>query len=300
MSIKNSFIQSVTTFFSDLWFIKKQIIVSIVAMLSILAIILYVTMYSLEVYTNHGESIEVPDLISLRVEDAEKLLEIRDLMIIVNDSICKGNGLGGIIKDQTPKAGSRVKEKRKIYLTVTRTTDCSASIYYNQIIGRPLEFVKRQLQRNQLRLGSITYVPGGKAENTVTKAFVKGVPIFIEADFSKGDKPPTAPQKVPHGSLVDLVLLEGIDATAKRIPRLVCNRVDEAEFILMGSQFIRGTIHCNQVINDTMSAWIWKQSPTPGEESTQGTGIDIWIMSDEPTGCLDTSDIDLIQPIDSL
>ena len=74
---------------------EKQIIVSIVAMLSILAIILYVTMYSLEVYTNHGESIEVPDLISLRVEDAEKLLEIRDLMIIVNDSICKGNGLGG-------------------------------------------------------------------------------------------------------------------------------------------------------------------------------------------------------------
>ena len=196
MSKKSSIISLFSTFFSDLWYIKKQIITTIVAMLIILAAILYATMYGLEVYTNHGESIEVPDLISLRVNDAEKLLEIRDLVIIVNDSICKGNGLGGIIKDQTPKAGSRVKEKRKIYLTVTRTTDCSASIYYNQIIGRPLEFVKRQLQRNQLRLGSITYIPGGKAENTVTKAFVNGVPIFIEADFSKGEKPSTAPKKV--------------------------------------------------------------------------------------------------------
>ena len=123
------------------------------------------------------------------------------------------------LKIRHQRQGLELRKNVKFILTVTRTTDCSASIYYNQIIGRPLEFVKRQLQRNQLRLGSITYITGGKAENTVTKAFVNGVPIFIEADFSKGEKPNTAPKKVPHGALVDLVLFEGIDATAKRITK---------------------------------------------------------------------------------
>ena len=75
MSKKSSIISLFSTFFSDLWYIKKQIITTIVAMLIILAAILYATMYGLEVYTNHGESIEVPDLISLRVNDAEKLLK---------------------------------------------------------------------------------------------------------------------------------------------------------------------------------------------------------------------------------
>ena len=76
-------------------------------------------------------------------------------------------------------------------------------------------------------------------------------------------------------------------------PRLICNRVDEAAFILMGSQFIRGSINCNEEISDTMSAWIWRQYPTPGKESTQGTGIDIWIMEDEPAGCLDTTELNI-------
>ena len=74
MSKISSLIKSVTTFFSDLWVIKKQILFSLIAMFVILGGLIYATMQGLEVYTNHGESIEVPDLISLRVTDAEKLL----------------------------------------------------------------------------------------------------------------------------------------------------------------------------------------------------------------------------------
>ena len=257
------------------------------AMVLISLVLVFVLTRILDFYTLHGESIEVPDLKDLKIEDARKLLATRDLVIEVSDSICKGDRLGGLIKDQTPRANSRVKESRKIYITITRRTDCTATIKYNQIIGRPLDFVKKQLKRNKLKLGKLKYVPGGKAENTVIEAYAGEQPLYIEADPSKGQKPPKEAKKVPHGTTVNLVLLEGIDAKPKFIPKLNCRRFSEAEFAVMGSKFVMGTLHATGEIPDTLNAWVWKQRPIPFEQATMGTGIDLWIMSEKPQGCID-------------
>jgi hypothetical protein len=111
--------------------------------------------------------------------------------------------------------------------------------------------------------------------------------LYIEADPSKGQKPPTNPIKVPHGTKVNLVLLEGIDAKPKFIPKLNCRKFSEAEFAVMGSKFVMGTIHATGEIPDTLSAWVWKQRPMPNSRATMGTGIDLWLMSEKPQGCID-------------
>ncbi len=274
-------------FFSDIWSIKKNILVLLLGLLAGTFALVFVLMWFLGFYTQHGESVEVPDLKNLKIEDARKLLATRDLNIEIMDSICKGNGIGGLIKDQMPKANARVKESRKIYITVTRHTDCTATIHYNQIIGRPLDFVRKQLRRNKLKIGTLKYIPGGKAANTVVEAYIGTIPLYVEADPSKGQQPPTEPKKIPHGAKVNLVLLEGIDASPKYIPKLSCSRYSEAEFAIMGSKFVMGTIHATGQISDTLSAWIWKQSPAPSSRATMGTGVDIWIMSEKPQGCID-------------
>ncbi|BDS13171.1 PASTA domain-containing protein [Aureispira anguillae] len=275
----------IRTFFSDLWYIRKTILLNLVGGIVLTLVLIKVLMWALSFYTLHGESIEVPDLVNMKLEEAEKLLATRKLDFVVNDSICKGDGLGGLIKEQNPRPAFRVKESRKIYLTITRHSDCTVNLYYRQIIGRPREYVVKQLERSNLKVGKLTYRPGGKAENTVVEASINGVPLFIEADPRAGEKPPKEPKKIPQNAVVDLVLLEGIDALPKYIPNLICDTYGAAEFAVKGSQFNMGTIHLQGNITDTLAAWVWKQSPPAGASATMGSGIDLWLMNEFPPGC---------------
>lgn len=273
------------TFFSDLWYLRKTLLANIVGAIALTFLLIYLLMWVLDFYTLHGESVEVPDLVNMKLNEAEKLLATRKLDFVVTDSICKGAGSGGLIKEQNPRPSFRVKESRKIYLTITRHSDCTVNLYYNQLIGRPREYVVKQLQRSNLKVGKLTYRPGGKAENTVIEAYVDGVPLFLEADPNAGERPPTEPKKVPQNSVVDLVLLEGVDALPQYIPNLICDTYGVAEFTIKGSQFNLGTVHIQGVVNDTLAAWVWKQSPSAGKNATMGSGIDVWLMSEFPEGC---------------
>lgn len=278
----------IKTFFSDLWYMRMTLLKHLVAVVGITALLIGGIMWILNLYTLHGESVEVPDLNNMNIEDAQRLLATRDLEIEVLDSICKGGGLGGVIKDQTPRANARVKESRKIYITVTGYTDCTASIYYKDLIGRSLDYVRRQMKRSKIKIGkNPKYIPGGRAENTVTEVYIKGQPVFIEANPEKGQIPPSEPVKIPHGTTIDLVLWEGIDSEPKYIPKLNCRRYSEAEFAITGSKFLLGDMHYTGTISDTLSAWVWKQSPAPHSRATMGTGIDLWLMSEKPQGCID-------------
>lgn len=281
----------IRTFFSDLWFIRKTILINLVAVIVLTFALIKILMWSLNYYTLHGESIEVPDLVNMKLNEAEKLLATRKLDFIITDSICKGDGLGGLIKEQNPRPGFRVKESRKIYLTITRHLECTVNLYYKQIIGRPREYVVKQLQRSNLQVGTLTYRPGGKAENTVIEASINGVPLFVEADPRAGERPPTEPKKIPQNSKVDLVLLEGVDALPKYIPNLICDTYGAAEFTIKGSQFNLGTIHTQGNIIDTLAAWVWKQSPSAGVQATMGSGIDLWLMNEFPPGCEEEDDL---------
>lgn len=278
------------TLFSDLWYIRKKILFNLIGVIVLTFVLIKVLMWSLNFYTLHGESIEVPDLVNMKIEEAEKLLATRKLEFLVTDSICKGDGLGGLIKEQNPRAAFRVKESRKIYLTITRNSECTVNLYYKQIIGRPREYVRRQLERSNLKVGKLTYRPGGKAENTVVEASINGMPIFVEADPRAGQKPPTEPKKIAQNSVVDLVILEGVDALPKYIPNLICDTYGAAEFTVKGSQFNMGTIHTQGTIVDTLAAWVWKQSPSSGTQASMGSGIDLWLMSEFPPGCEEEED----------
>jgi len=281
----------IATFFGDIWHIKKNIAINLVAFVVITFFLIYALMWFLGYYTLHGESIEVPDLVNMKIEEAEKLLKTRQLDFIVTDSICKGAGLGGLIKEQTPKAKARVKESRKIYLTITRNSECTVNLYYKQVIGRPRDYVVKQLERSNLKVGKLEYRPGGKAENTVIEAHINGAPLFIEADPNAGERPPTEPKKIPQNAVVDLVLLEGVDALPQFTPELICGSYDEAEFTVKGSQFNMGTIFTKGTISDTLSAWVYRQSPSPGVVATMGAGIDLWLMQEFPEGCKEEEEI---------
>ena len=95
-------------------FLKTSFRIIITALLFFLILILF-----LRLNTRHGDFIVVPDLIGKNIQEFESELNELDLQYIISDS---GNynpefKINSVL-DQLPKANSKVKQGRKIYLTL--------------------------------------------------------------------------------------------------------------------------------------------------------------------------------------
>ena len=71
-------------------------------------------------YTMHGESVDVPEVKGMMISDAEYALEKLDLVTVVVDSAYVRNQPAGIVLEQKPAPGSKVKSGREIYLTINQ------------------------------------------------------------------------------------------------------------------------------------------------------------------------------------
>ena len=96
--------------------------INIMAMIVSLVVIIYGTLFWLDSYTRHGESHIVPSVKKKTIEEAGNILTSQKMKFVIVDSTYVKGAPSGIILEQTPAAGSRVKEGRSIYLTVTTSS----------------------------------------------------------------------------------------------------------------------------------------------------------------------------------
>ena len=79
----------------------------------------FLTLQWLKSSTNHGEFVQVPDLSKLSVQEMRKIIEETNWRYEVLDSANYNPDYPRFsIIDQNPPAGNKVKENRKIYITV--------------------------------------------------------------------------------------------------------------------------------------------------------------------------------------
>ena len=95
-------------------FLKTSFRIIITSLLLFLILVLF-----LRLNTRHGDFIVVPDLIGKNIQEFESELSELDLQYIISDS---GNynpefKINSVL-DQLPKANSKVKQGRKIYITL--------------------------------------------------------------------------------------------------------------------------------------------------------------------------------------
>lgn len=87
-----------------------------VAVAAVAAVV--VTAICIDIYTNHGQGVEVPDLHGKLFTDARHLLEERGLIIEVQDSGFNKTLPADCVLEQTPGVGAKVKEGHVIRVTV--------------------------------------------------------------------------------------------------------------------------------------------------------------------------------------
>lgn len=132
---------------------------NLMAMVVVLVAVVYGTLAGLDVYTHHGESFEVPDVKNKQLAQARLLLQDKHMQGTVIDSTYVKGLPNGVVLDQTPVGGARVKEGRKVYLVVS--TDKVPLVKLPDLIDNSsVRQAAAKLKSMGFRLTEPEYVPG--------------------------------------------------------------------------------------------------------------------------------------------
>ncbi len=169
----------------------KDVWMHFAAMVGLTVVIGYLILYVwLPLYTNHDQQIEVPSLERLTVEEAQELLEERDLQLEIQDTNYKANFKPGVINRQEPKANSFVKENRRIYVSINAFEVPKISLtskMMEDLENKGLEVVKSKIKEFGFEQGEIIYVPG-KYQDYVLNTICRNDTLRVGDKLAKGSK----------------------------------------------------------------------------------------------------------------
>ncbi len=169
----------------------KNVLMMIGAFVGLVIIVLFL----LNFYTKHNESITVPTVKGLQVQDAAGILESADLRYEISDSIFQAEGAPGSIIEQIPKEQSKVKKGRTVFLVIKAKGV--------QLVSVPelKDYSRRQAEAQLASLGF------NKVTIQEVPAAYKGLVISI----SYRGKQLTPNQKIPKGSPLVMTVGAGGD-----------------------------------------------------------------------------------------
>lgn len=217
---------------------------------------LLVVFFSLGWYTNHGEFVAVPNVKGKSMFEAKQILNDYDLDYMVVDSTFDESKPPLSVLDQQPLKGAKVKENRKIYITLNAAAPPSVKV--PNIIDNSRRQAELILNSWGLKVGSLIYVPD-MAKDAVLNIQVNGKII----------KPETMVRK---GTTIDLVLGDGFGSQVTEVPPLTDLTVLEARAVLDAVHLNVGMIIADGSIDDTLNAYVYDQDPKFGQPGKLGEG----------------------------
>jgi eukaryotic-like serine/threonine-protein kinase len=210
--------------------------------------------------TNHGESVTVPNIEGMHMNELEEFLVARNLRYEVNDSSYSDRYAPLTVLKQYPAAGTKVKENRNIFISVNRITP--PSVPMPNLIDGSLINAEAVLRGNELKRGRILFV-SGPFLNLVKEMRYQGKKV-------------DAGTRVPKGSVIDLVIEDGGNSEI-RTPDVVGFTLEDAKIPIFGSNLNLGEIH---LVGDTLNNGpivILKQVPESGKILRAGDVIEVWV-----------------------
>jgi beta-lactam-binding protein with PASTA domain len=248
-------------------FLWKNVLIAIIAVF----VLGFLILTFLGSYTRHGQSVEVPVLVGYYENEAEELLKNNQLILEVIDSTYLRDTQPGIIVEQTPKAGTKVKHDRIIFVTINAKSKKMV----------PLPNLKNVSQRQAtytltslgFEIGSVEVVPS-EFSDLVLEVKHKGVPV-------------QAGEKLYDGSSITLVVGESGDLYSGEmifVPDLTGLILPDAQARIAENNLVAGYIGFDVEPNSEAEQnqyMVYKQSPSIGESVIPGKRIDIYVTKDK-------------------
>jgi beta-lactam-binding protein with PASTA domain len=225
----------------------------------------------LPIVTNHGDSITVPDLQGVSIDELQEFLVERDLRFEVIDSVYSAVLPPLTVTRQFPKPGSKVKQKRKIFISLNSVNPPSTLM--PDLRDKTLKNAELILKSFELVPGEILYKPD--PFRNVLDQLYNGEPIEPNTPLSKG-------------SVIDIVRGDGHGIRLFEMPDLRGLPLAEANVIIRGNNLQPGLVFNNDSLT-VASLVVLRQSPRQGLTVRIGRSIDLWL-----------GDASELEPIDSL
>lgn len=275
---------------------KKELLMHIgIAGLASIVILLFVFYIYLPITTNHGESMTVPNLEGILLDDLGEFLEERDLRYEVEpDSGYSPKFPPLAVLKQFPLAEAKVKEGRKIYITLNASKPPVVKMPF--LIQRSLKNAQLELRSLGLLLGEIRYKPDF-ALNTILGQYYKGNKL-------------KAGEEIPKGSKIDFEVGDGLGNQTFQMMNLTDMDLDEAIFVMRGYGLKLGDVFYEkegkivkekeasngEVVIESIEAEpgrVFKHTPNTKNKARIGQEIDLWIVEVDSTKVEEIPTLDL-------
>ncbi|MDA0302907.1 MAG: PASTA domain-containing protein [Bacteroidetes bacterium] len=188
----------------------------------------------LHFYSRHGDSMEVPEIRGLLLQDAEQSLMALGLEVIHLDSVYSRDGRPFEVIEQMPPPGSGIKSGRKIYVSTYRSTPPNERVGVTE--GQDLAIARIILENKGFRVEE-------RQEPNI--ALVGRV---IRVENRKGFLL-SADSRIPRGSRVRLISGTTTNELVA-IPSLIGQSLDSARAQLTRSQLSVGLVEYSMACED--------------------------------------------------
>ena len=249
-------------------FFINPFFISFIAVILLLTALFFGALYWLDSYTNHGKVIFVPDLQGLNEQEAEKVLAGKNLKYEIIDSIFVKGKKAGVIMEQTPEAGSIVKEERKIYLVINA---CSPrKIVLPDLRDVSLRQAEAIITSMGLKTGNYEYVPSEYKD--------------LVQDVKYENRIAAPGTRITEGASVTLLVGKGLSNETMTVMSLRELTLEQAiEKAHSFSLNIGATIYDTPPQNEKEKElyFVYRQEPVTGSRVSLGQSINIFLTKDK-------------------
>ncbi len=258
----------------------KDLLIHIAVVLgSSIFLVVFIFYIYLPLRTNHGETITVPDVVGMSPEELSEFLDRRNLRFEVTEDSSYSSEFEPLsVLRQIPKPNTKVKENRKIYVTLN--AERPPLVRMPRVEDLSLKSAQMVLKSYDLKLGKIKFVPDDFF-GVILEAKMDGRNVLEGENIEKG-------------STIDLVAGDGFGNTIFQSPNLIGLEQEEAEVVIIGSGLKVGKVRFTTmeeagfVVQDSLGLDIIEYRPVPPGSVQQqypeaetilkiGDPIDIWI-----------------------
>lgn len=242
-------------------------------------ILLGLSYFGIQNYTEHDKTQEVPELRGMDLKDAVRLASDQGLRVQAEDSSYVEGSIPGSVLTQNPEpeymaidsSGAvkrMVKNNRKIYVTIASYLPPKVEV--PNLVGKSKRIALDILKVAGIKVEAMEYVPDRVCTDCVLKQQYNGKEIKVGT-------------KIYRGESITLVLGKK-DANYVSIPKIEGYTYLEAQNILNRQSLNMGTIlsGCEDCKNelDTANAFVLTQRPDIGGSIDVGGSINVILTTD--------------------
>lgn len=251
--------------FFNHWIIRNLLICVI-----LIAVMVAGAMIFLNIVTKHNQELVVPDFSNMTVAEAQALAEKEGMRVEVTDSVFVKRMKRGAVRDQNPSPGAKVKEGRRILLTINAVN--AKKVTMPNLVGLSMRQALAELQSRGLVVGKLIYVEDIATNNVLRQ-------LRANREIEPG-------VSVESETSIDLVLGLNPDSDAATyVPDLLGKRYMSAVDIIHRQSLNLKSVRFDDTVmdyEDSLNAVVYRQNPDISTEPVSlGEEISLYLTTDQ-------------------